>query len=305
MNDVHRALTHLFAKSNPPLKPPSRWMEMEGHVVRYLTQTFSPDGDLSDRGKNAVLWSTAQFIEGILSDWGLSGGFWVGNTRFSNADVHNLLHEREKAMQLFERARKNIAAMKTTPRHKPASTTQTPTPVAFLYIVATRLGYKGDTRPHLLLIGHTTPDHRHWGVPGGLCDRSDSSTLFSAMRELSEELLGMRLNASGVHRLIQRANAIGHLSKLTQTPDKHYTAWMLRVDSAIRFEVEFGLPKRTVAEKYNAPLSKETRGYLWIPLPLNVHRKTRTDPWIVNAPSELQSRPLILRQGVLGSSRLI
>lgn len=153
-----------------------------------------------------------------------------------------------------------------------------------------------DTGPYLLLMGHTGSSYRRWGVPGGLRDHSDSSTFFSAMRELGEELLGMHPSAKDVGVLIQKANAVGTLRKLMQTPTADYTAWMLNVDSALQFEMAFGLPKRTVDQKYAMPLSKETKGYLWIPLPLTAYRKT---------PDKLQHRPLILRGGVLGPSKLI
>ena len=55
------------------------------HTAQYLTGTFTPHPDLSDQSRNAVLWSTAFFIENVLTDWGLSGvgGFWVGKTRFA------------------------------------------------------------------------------------------------------------------------------------------------------------------------------------------------------------------------------
>ena len=135
--------------------------------------------------------------------------------------------------------------------------------------------------------------------------RNLSWTLLSAMRELGEELLGMHPSAKDVGVLIRKANAVGTLSKLTQTPAADYTAWMLNVDSALQFEMTFGLPKRTVDQKYAVPLSKETKGYLWIPLPLEVYRKSSSEPWLVNAPDKLQHRPLILRWGVLGPSKLI
>ena len=33
--------------------------------------------------------------------------------------------------------------------------------------------------------------------------------------------------------------------------------------------------------------------------------KSASDPWSVSAPDELQNRPLVLRSGVLGPSKLI
>ena len=309
LDDVYDALTRIFAQMRPPRKPPLRDSEMYRHVAQYLTQTFTPHDDLSDHTKNAVLWSTAMFIENVLTDWGLSNGFWVGKTRFANNDVENLRDERERAMELFNRTRNNLMAMKASTKASLKKHVSRNPPVAFVYIVAQKLGFvrnsSQDTGPYLLLMGHTGSSHRRWGVPGGLRDHSDSSTLFSAMRELGEELFGMHPSAKDVGVLIQKANAVGTLSKLTQTPISDYTAWMLNVDSALQFEIAFGLPKRTVDQKYNAPLSKETRGYLWIPLPLEVYRKSSSDPWLVNAPDKLQRRPLILRWGVLGPSKLI
>lgn len=281
---------------------------LEWRVTQYLTNAFTPHCDLSHHTKNAVLWTTAMFIENVLTDWNLSGGFWVGQTRFANNDVKNLRDNREAAMKLFERTRKNLAALNSWPQPSVSSTR----PVAFVYIVANKLGFASSNAqnipntPHLLLIGHTGAGCRHWGVPGGLRDRLDSSTLFSAMRELGEEFLGMKHpSIKAVEGLICTANANGSLSKLMQTPHKQYTAWVLQVDSARLFEEAFRLPRRTVEQKYEASLSNETKGYLWIPLPLNVHRKSSDGHFYVNAPDVLQQRPLILRAGVLSPSKLI
>tara|TARA_X000000368_G_scaffold262012_1_gene207399 strand:+ start:1191 stop:1766 length:576 start_codon:yes stop_codon:yes gene_type:complete len=182
------------------------------------------------------------------------------------------------------------------------SVTPKPKPSAFVYIVAKK-GFKGDNRPHLLLMGHTGQLYRRWGVPGGERDASDSSDLFTAMREFAEELLGMHPSAKDVGDLMKKAKTIGVLSVLEQKPG--YTAWMLKVDSALQFEMSFGLPKRSIEEKYNAALSGETKGYLWIPLPLVVNRKRPSDSLTFNAPVALGRGPLILRGGVLGPSRNI
>jgi hypothetical protein len=317
LSNVHEALTRIFASMDPPLDPPIRDKIMEMHVTQYLTQTFTPHKDLTDRTKNAVLWSTAMFIENRLTDWGLSGGFYVNGIRFANNDVKNLLDERDSAMELFDRTRQNLQRMKLIPPTPTPTPTLTPTPtptppsnksspaVAFLYIWVRKLGFtKGPDVPHLLLIGHVNSGYRKWGVPGGLRDRGDKSTLFCAMREMCEELLGMHPSTNDVNNMITKANNVGTFKQLIQTSD-NYTAWMFEVDSALNFEMQFGLPKRTIIQKYNAPLSNETKGYLWIPFPLDVSRKKPSDPWIVKAPAELQHRPLILRKGVLGPSKLI
>lgn len=126
------------------------------------------------------------------------------------------------------------------------------------------------------------------------------------VHSVGEELLGMKHpSVKDVEGLIRTANANGKLRKLMQTPTKQYTAWMLQVDSARLFEEAFGLPRRTVEQKYDVPLSNETKGYLWIPLPLDVYRESPTDPWHVKAPDALHHRPLILRAGVLGPSNRI
>lgn len=300
MVDVEIALKHNMNSDKTGLT--SEW---KANVIRYLTNDFKPHCDLADQTKNVVLWSTAMFIENMLSDWGLSGGFWVGSVRFANNDVQNLRDRRTQAMELFERTRQYVKAM--TPCPRPQHKIQQ---VAFVYIVADRLGFgcraPGTPKaPHLLMIGHNSHGHRHWGVPGGQRDPSDESTLHAAMREMMEELLGKRHPSKPmVTKNIQRANGIGAITKLLQTPSKEYTAWMLRVPSALSFEMTFNLPKRPVTEKYYQALSTETRGYLWIPLPLQV---TTTIKGInsLTAPSELNHRPLMLRGGVLGPSKLI
>jgi hypothetical protein len=278
------------------------------HVMQYLTGTFVLHPDLSDRNRNKVLWSTAIFIENYLADWGLSGGFWVGNTRFANNNVENLRDHRKEAFELFQRTLDYLDKSAKTPQ---APVPQAPVPykqrVAFLYVVVDKLGFLKKEVPqrHLFLIGHVKPNNavRHWGVPGGLYDAADKSSLVNAMREFGEEVLGKKnLDTRAVMNLVGIANSIGTLTKFKQ--NGNYTAWKLLVNSALKFEMAFGLPKRTIQEKYQAPLSNETKGYLYVPFPLQVS-EDKDNRTIVQAPSALSSRPLILRQGVLGPSKEI
>ena len=174
--------------------------------------------DLSDQSKNAVLWSTARFIENVLTDWNLSGGFWVGNLRFANNDVKNLRDHRKEAFMIFQRTADHLltAAAPATPTTSSASAASH-WDVAFLFVVVEKLGFvKGkDEKPHLLLIGHKQKnDYRHWGVPGGLRDKADPSSLFTAMREFGEEVLGKKhLNRESVDGLIATAMSVGNLVK--------------------------------------------------------------------------------------------
>ena len=272
------------------------------HTAQYLTGTFTPHPDLSDQSRNAVLWSTAFFIEHVLADWGLSGvgGFWVGNMRFADNNVEHLRDHRKEAFVLFNRTVDTLAraaAAAAAPNQR----------VAFLYVVVEKLGFLRSDTPqrHLLLMGHKqSKGPRHWGVPGGMRDRTDSSSLSNAMREFGEEMLGMKgLNQKTVDALITTAKSVGKLVELKK--DSTYTAWMLLVDSALKFEMAFGLPKRTLKEKYFAPLSSETEGYLYVPLPLQTTRKSPADPWTVTSPAELDSRRLILRTGTYKTTLLI
>ena len=273
------------------------------HTTQYLTGTFVPHQDLDDRDKNRVLWSTAMFIENVLTDMNLSGGFWVGSMRFANNDVENLRDHRKEAFVIFERTADYLAGLSKQVGHKQVGHKPA---VAFLYVVVKRLGFlKNDPQQaHLLLIGHVQKDGpRHWGVPGGLRDAGDKTSLANAMREFGEEVLGRKsLSSSAVSNLIATANSTGTLSKLTQI--NNYTAWLLVVDSALHFEMAFGLPKRTVEEKYNSALSRETKGYLYVPLPLKA-TPDKNGAMTVTAPIALNSRPLVLRKGVLEPSKLI
>lgn len=281
------------------------------HTAQYLTATFTPHPDLSDQQKNAVLWSTAMFIEGVLASNGLSGGFWVGTMRFANNNVENLRDHRPAAFLIFQRTAATIVAILDKPGRSPVNRVKTAKPkpsVAFLYVVVNKLGFlkKEVPKRHLLLIGHTQSKggSRHWGVPGGLRDQTDPSSLSNAMREFGEEFLGMkRPDKRAVNGLIERANSIGKLVQLKKNGT--YTAWMLVVESALKFEMGFKLPQMTLAEKYYAKLSDETQGYLYVPLPLETTRKSATDPWMVAAPAALRGRPmgLILREGVYNSAR--
>lgn len=278
------------------------------HTAQYLTGTFTPDPDLSDKSKNAVLWSTAFFIEHVLTNSGLSGvgGFWVGKTRFADNNVEHLRDNRKEAFVLFNRSL-NALSGAGAPAAAPAAPAAPKQKVAFLYVVVEKLGFlKGEVpQRHLLLMGHRQDSGpRHWGVPGGLRDKADSSSLSNAMREFGEEMLGMKgLQKNIVNVLIANAKSTGSLSVLKK--DDTYTAWMLLVDSALKFEMAFGLPKRTVQEKYAAPLSNETEGYLYLPLPLQATRNSPQHPWTVAAPAALNSRRLILRQGTYKSTLLI
>lgn len=313
LDDAHSEQARMFANKFPLLPSFSRDEEMERHVTKYLTHTFKSHWDLSNKVKNAVLWSTAMFIESVLVDRCLIGGFFVSGTRFANNDevvlVGYLRDERDKAMTLFDEARTNLFdRARTNMLIKNQSLTKsalTKPPVAFVYVVAQSLGFGGDHRPHLLMIGHTRTrtEYRHWGVPGGLRDRNDSSSLFSAMRELGEELLSMVPSKMDVVKLMQTAKNVGYVNKFFTKDDNQYTAWSLTVQSALQFETAFGLDtRRTIKEKYNAPLSKETKGYLWIPFPLRAYQRSTGGNWYVDAPDKLQKRPLLLRSGVLGPS---
>lgn len=288
--------------------------EMFVHVMQYLTGTFVLHPDLSDKKRNNVLWSTAMFIEDFLSAWGLSGGFWVGNIRFANNNVENLRDHRKEAFELFQRTldylNKATKTVSKTPQPQ-APVPQAPVPykqrVAFLYVVVDKLGFLKNEVPqrHLFLIGHIQPKNavRHWGVPGGLYDAGDKSSLVNAMREFGEEVLGKKnLDTKAVMNLVSIANSVGKLTKFKE--DGNYTAWKLLVKSALAFEMAFGLPKRTIQEKYQASLSNETRGYLYVPFPLQVS-KDKDNNKTVQAPPALNSRPLILRRGVFGPSKEI
>lgn len=282
------------------------------HVMQYLTGAFVMHPDLSDKKMNNVLWSTAMFIENYLTDWGLSGGFWVGKIRFANNDVENLRDHRKEAFELFQRTLDYLNKATTKTPQAPAP--QAPVPykpqVAFLYVVVDKLGFLKNEVPqrHLFLIGHIQPNNavRHWGVPGGLYDAGDKSSLVNVMREFGEEVLGKKnLDTKAVMNLVSIANSVGKLIKFKE--DGNYTGWKLLVKSALAFEMAFGLPKKTLQEKYEAKLSNETRGYLYVPFPLQVStdkndRKTVQAPSALNLPLNL---PLILRRGVLGPSKEI
>ena len=123
------------------------------------------------------------------------------------------------------------------------------------------------------------------------------------MREMGEELLGRKgITKSDVETLITKANDVGKLTKLTQTADKSYTAWLLKVDTAKKFERAFAeLYKRTIVEKYDKRLSNETMGYLWIPLSAVQNARNNT----ISAPIELGSRPLVLRRYVQDTAKKI
>lgn len=278
------------------------------NVIKFLTNDFTPHPDLRDGKKNAVLWDTAWFIENVLTDWGMNSyyGLFVNQIRFANNDVKNLRDHRKEAMMLFCNVREGLGAQPNRPiRSKPRAAGQRK--VAFLYIVASELGFaKRSTTtaaPHLLLIGHTAHRPRHWGIPGGLVDHSDRDSLRAAMREMGEELLGRKgITKSDVETLITKANDVGKLTKLTQTADKSYTAWLLKVDTAKKFERAFAeLYKRTIVEKYDKRLSNETMGYLWIPLSAVQNARNNT----IAAPIELGSRPLVLRRYVQDTAKRI
>jgi hypothetical protein len=267
--------------------------DMQDQVVKYLANTFTPDmANLGDQSKNKVLWTTAMFIENVLTDWGLSGGFWSNDhtVRFANNDVQNLVERRDQAFEVFDRTLKRINKKK----------------VAFLYVVAKELGFTtSKSGPQLLLMGHKQPNNafRHWGIPGGLRDDTDPNPLFNAMRELGEELLGMkRPKKTAIDSLVTRALQVGSLQQLQQSDDKSYTAYVLIVNTALEFEVAFGLPKRTTVEKYQKDLSKETQGYVWQDLPLRT-QKNKGGDWVVQASAPgLNNRELLLRRGVYGPS---
>ena len=290
LDKVHNAVTLRGGKI-------ARNHELFLHTAQYLTGTFE---NLNDGDKNKVLWSTAMFIENVLTDWNLSGGFWVGKMRFANNDVENLRYHRKEAFVIFQRTADYLDGLLVAKQvvQKPR--------VAFLYVVVGRLGFRKNDAPqmHLLLVGHIQKNGpRHWGVPGGLRDAGDQSSLANAMREFGEEVLGKKaLSSTSVSTLVATANSTGKLSQLTRKDN--YTAWLLFVDSALEFEMAFGLPKRTVDEKYNSTLSSETKGYLYVPLPLKT-TLNKDGAMTVKAPVALNERPLVLRKGVLQPSKLI
>lgn len=275
--------------------------EMFVHVLQYLTGTFVLHPVLSDTNMNKVLWSTARFIENYLADWGLSGGFWVGDVRFANNNVKNLRDHREEAFKLFQRTLDNLDKTVSKTPQPQAPVSQKPK-VAFLYVVVEKLGFLKNEAPqrHLFLIGHIQPKNAvlHWGVPGGLYDARDKTSLVNAMREFGEEVLGKKnLDTKDVMDLVSKANSVGTLTKFKQ--DGNYTAWKLVAKSALAFEMAFGLPKRSIQEKYQISLSNETKGYVYVPFPLKVSTD-KSNNSTVQAPAVLNSPPLILRRGVLG-----
>ena len=267
--------------------------DMQDQVVKYLTNDFKPHmANLGDHSKNKVLWTTAMFIENVLTTWGLSGGFWSNDytVRFANNDVQNLVERRDQAFEVFDRTLKRLNKKK----------------VAFLYVVAKQLGFTtSKSGPQLLLMGHKQPNngYRHWGIPGGLRDDTDPNPLFSAMRELGEELMGMkRPKKTAIDSLVTKALQVGSLQQLQQSDDKSYTAYVLIVNTALEFEMAFGLPKRTVVQKYEKDLSNETRGYVWQDLPLRTQKNTGGDRVVKASALGLNNRELILRRGVYGPS---
>lgn len=176
------------------------------------------------------------------------------------------------------------AAQRQTPRQTPRPAPTPRRPVrekAFLYVMVRNLGFGGRTNrsgPHLLLIGHKQGnDKRHWGVPGGLKDRSDPDSAYTAVREFLEELgINSRPNRVDVANAMSQMARQGSSQNVVPTNRFGFSAYGLVFDTALEFERRMGLTNMlrnkgvqhvpTIKDKYYVAMSSETRGYTYVPI---------------------------------------
>jgi ADP-ribose pyrophosphatase YjhB (NUDIX family) len=157
---------------------------------------------------------------------------------------------------------------------------------AFLYVIVRNLGFGGRTNrsgPHLLLIGHKQHnDKRHWGVPGGLKDRSDPDSAYTAVREFLEEMgIKRRPNQTDVVNATGEMVRHGSFQKpsfqnVVPTNRSGFSAYGLVFDTALEFERKMGLTYMlrskgvqgipTIKDKYYVDMSSETKGYTYVPI---------------------------------------
>ena len=175
-----------------------------------------------------------------------------------------------------------------TPVALPVPTPAVPAPTprrpvrekAFLYVMVRNLGFGGRTNrsgPHLLLIGHKQRnDKRHWGVPGGLRDRSDPDAMYTAVRELLEEM-GVNRRPSPRDVVNAMANMSRHgLQTVVPTNRAGFSAYAVVFDTALEFERKMGLTNMLrarnvqgvpgIKDKYFVDMSSETKGYTYVPI---------------------------------------
>lgn len=180
------------------------------------------------------------------------------------------------------------AAQRRTPRQTPRQTPRpAPTPrrpvreKAFLYVMVRNLGFGGRTNrsgPHLLLIGHKQRnDKRHWGVPGGLKDRSDPNSGYTAVREFLEEMgINRSPNQADVTNAMTEMARRGSFQNVVPTNRSGFSAYGIVFDTAIEFERKMGLTNMlrskgvqgvpTIKDKYYVDMSSETKGYTYVPI---------------------------------------
>jgi 8-oxo-dGTP pyrophosphatase MutT (NUDIX family) len=149
-----------------------------------------------------------------------------------------------------------------------------------MYVLVRNLGFGGNTNrsgPHLLLMGHKQHnDRRHWGVPGGLMDRSDTGPMYTAVREFLEEMgVSQRPSRRDVDKA-RSAMGLRGMQMVVPTNNSGFSAFAVVFDTALAFENEMGITNmlRTkrltfppdINAKYNVDLSAETKGFTYVPV---------------------------------------
>lgn len=160
----------------------------------------------------------------------------------------------------------------STPAQSPTTGVRVFRPRAFLYIFASQLGYGRQNVNNLMfMIGHrhrpTAYDpypYSKWGVPGGLEDITDGSTLVNAVREFLEETKEGRDTEMTVDQAIRLMNDLGTLQSMTASSSAT-SYYLLEVPSVESFERLFGFKHYlTSRQKAVQQLSNETAGWIWL-----------------------------------------
>ena len=159
-----------------------------------------------------------------------------------------------------------------TPAQPPTTAVRVIRPRAFLYIFASQLGYgKQNVNNLMFMIGHRhTPTaydpypYSKWGIPGGLKDTTDGSSLVNAVREFLEETKEGRDTEMTVEEAIRLMKDLGTLQSMTaSSPATSY--YLLEVPSVESFERLFGFKHYlTSRQKAVQQLSGETAGWTWL-----------------------------------------
>lgn len=247
-------------------KPKIAAVVLQGYkdsIIKYLTNDFRFDfNNLVDQQKNKVLWDTATFIENVLTDFGMSGGFWSndGKTRFANNDVENLLVHRDKAFEIFKRTdnfMSNRAKSGNPPTPRPKSRN------AFLAVVA-KHGVAGSTEPAVLLVGEKGFKAQHlkgtltFNIPGGgekAVDKGDAEK--TAFREFKEETGANASILMGVPGATLKRTVNG---KHTAVFTIHVPATAEQVSQMLQLK---NYDKSYKMQRTQTNLSNETMGWVW------------------------------------------